>query len=281
MRDADEFLSLILASAGDGSRITQLCVRDHSDRSTPHVHVQAHVRDGAQEDSSSGWTMVEVTMDTLRAAARRCQQRCDSQPIRFHMHEDSPATQPVAEELLDCLWSCACVLSEDQAAALVTSDKGTCPVCLVDLAAGAECVCLPCDGAHILHHDCMRTWLQKASTCPMCRFELPTQAVLDRDGPALIDTLVNRSLASVDRLRQQAEEHAWLKQQATDSQLRAESTQRQLDELAEMVQCGICLEQPKQVAFQCGHRTCSCCSERLTHCHQCRASISMRIRCFD
>merc|ERR1719191_1593640 len=137
MRDANEFLNLILASAGEGSRITQLCVRDHSDRRTPHVHVQAHVRDGAQEHSSSEWTMLEVVMDDLRAAARRCQQLCNSEPIRFHMHED---TKPVAEELLDCLWSCACVLSEDEAAALAANDKGTCPVCLIDLESGAETV---------------------------------------------------------------------------------------------------------------------------------------------
>jgi len=46
-------------------------------------------------------------------------------------------------------------------------------------------------------------------------------------------------------------------------------------------QCSICLENKKEIVFQCGHQTCHSCSERIQHCHVCRSEIQQRIRLFD
>lgn len=48
-----------------------------------------------------------------------------------------------------------------------------CPVCREDFAVGDSAALLPC--AHAYHlESCLLPWLQKRSTCPMCRFQLPT-----------------------------------------------------------------------------------------------------------
>jgi len=45
--------------------------------------------------------------------------------------------------------------------------------------------------------------------------------------------------------------------------------------------CAICLDHPKQIAFQCGHQCCTMCSISLLLCHICRATIVQRIRLYD
>lgn len=44
--------------------------------------------------------------------------------------------------------------------------------------------------------------------------------------------------------------------------------------------CGICMERPKNLAFQCGHMCCVHCSEVLTICHMCRIKIEQKIKLF-
>jgi hypothetical protein len=50
-----------------------------------------------------------------------------------------------------------------------------CPVCTEDFVAGVEAVRLPCH--HHYHRECIKPWLQKRSTCPLCRFQLPTDTL--------------------------------------------------------------------------------------------------------
>lgn len=52
-------------------------------------------------------------------------------------------------------------------------------------------------------------------------------------------------------------------------------------QLDQQRQCSICLENKKEIVFQCGHQTCHSCSERIQHCHVCRIEIQQRIRLFD
>lgn len=47
-----------------------------------------------------------------------------------------------------------------------------CPVCLKQHAAGERVATLPC--RHAFHHACITPWLQKTSSWPVCRRELPT-----------------------------------------------------------------------------------------------------------
>ncbi|XP_059637738.1 uncharacterized protein LOC132279724 [Cornus florida] len=42
-----------------------------------------------------------------------------------------------------------------------------CSICLQRFLTGTEIATTPC--SHIFHHDCLRTWLPKNNSCPMCR----------------------------------------------------------------------------------------------------------------
>jgi len=44
--------------------------------------------------------------------------------------------------------------------------------------------------------------------------------------------------------------------------------------------CSICMENPRNVAFHCGHLCCENCAESLTQCHFCRENITQKIKLF-
>jgi len=44
--------------------------------------------------------------------------------------------------------------------------------------------------------------------------------------------------------------------------------------------CDICIENPKRIAFRCGHVTCEDCAPKLTDCPTCRKPITDRIKLF-
>ena len=52
--------------------------------------------------------------------------------------------------------------------------SNTCAFCLEPFAQGAQIIVFPCPGAHVAHATCTERWLSVASTCPTCRFALPT-----------------------------------------------------------------------------------------------------------
>ncbi|CAG9815848.1 unnamed protein product [Phaedon cochleariae] len=62
----------------------------------------------------------------------------------------------------------------------VTSDGLQCPVCLKEHAKGESAKKLPC--GHLYHSECIMPWLHKTNSCPLCRYELPTD---DEDYEAL------------------------------------------------------------------------------------------------
>jgi len=47
-----------------------------------------------------------------------------------------------------------------------------CSICKVEYTEGEESIVLPC--AHIFHDECIKKWLQMHNTCPVCRYEFPT-----------------------------------------------------------------------------------------------------------
>ncbi|XP_077510079.1 B-cell lymphoma 3 protein-like isoform X4 [Amblyomma americanum] len=55
---------------------------------------------------------------------------------------------------------------------------------------------------------------------------------------------------------------------------------KQLGWLDPILQCAICMERPRTVAFLCGHGTCRSCAASLEVCHLCRAAVTKKINLF-
>eukprot|EP00238_Polyblepharides_amylifera_P006467 CAMPEP_0196585410 /NCGR_PEP_ID=MMETSP1081-20130531/50520_1 /TAXON_ID=36882 /ORGANISM="Pyramimonas amylifera, Strain CCMP720" /LENGTH=395 /DNA_ID=CAMNT_0041906937 /DNA_START=63 /DNA_END=1250 /DNA_ORIENTATION=+ len=49
-----------------------------------------------------------------------------------------------------------------------------CAVCRDEFLLESKIQVLPCGGKHVLHPECLKPWLDQHNSCPICRFELPT-----------------------------------------------------------------------------------------------------------
>jgi len=68
--------------------------------------------------------------------------------------------------------TCSKFIEELEKQRVRSEDEGSCPICLKKFEVGEEKSSLPCK--HGFHMDCLLPWLQKTSSCPLCRAELPT-----------------------------------------------------------------------------------------------------------
>ncbi|XP_069699848.1 E3 ubiquitin-protein ligase RNF181-like [Periplaneta americana] len=75
----------------------------------------------------------------------------------------------VGQKLPPCA-SKECV--ENLAQKQVTSSGEKCPVCLKEHEVGETVKVLPCH--HAFHSTCILPWLERTNSCPLCRYELPT-----------------------------------------------------------------------------------------------------------
>lgn len=48
--------------------------------------------------------------------------------------------------------------------------SGDCPVCLEELRPGQPCCRTPC--LHVFHKACLRNWVQRSASCPVCKLDL-------------------------------------------------------------------------------------------------------------
>ena len=53
------------------------------------------------------------------------------------------------------------------------NEKPSCCICIADIGIGDLTLMLPC--GHLFHDPCVVGWLEKNNTCPVCRFELPSE----------------------------------------------------------------------------------------------------------
>jgi hypothetical protein len=51
----------------------------------------------------------------------------------------------------------------------IDSEATTCSICLVEFSVGLEAIRLPSPCSHVYHKDCILEWLDRSSTCPLCR----------------------------------------------------------------------------------------------------------------
>ncbi|GMH12493.1 hypothetical protein Nepgr_014334 [Nepenthes gracilis] len=87
------------------------------------------------------------------------QQLAENDPNR---HGTPPASKKAVEGLPNIK------ITED----LVKSDSIQCAVCMNEFELGLEVKQMPCK--HIFHRDCIMPWLELHNSCPICRYELPT-----------------------------------------------------------------------------------------------------------
>ncbi|WOL17183.1 E3 ubiquitin-protein ligase [Canna indica] len=86
---------------------------------------------------------------------------------QFAEHESSiKGNPPAAKSVIDSLPSV--LLTEED----VAKDNAVCAVCKDGILVEERVKRLPC--SHLYHKDCILPWLAVRNSCPLCRFELPT-----------------------------------------------------------------------------------------------------------
>lgn len=189
--NVEECLTLQLATSDGDARLMQVCLVDHSSYTPPHLHLQLLFSDR----SRSPWVGVNnATLLDLQMVLESL--RDQTGPLRLHIHEPTLSSNPASKVVVQALPRH--VLLDSEAALLYSDGAATCPICLNDYCSGDEIVCMPCLGLHKAHWGCMRRWLDGASTCPTCRFALPTKA---EDASAASSELMQRAEAEILRVR--------------------------------------------------------------------------------
>ncbi|XP_057525601.1 E3 ubiquitin-protein ligase RING1-like [Amaranthus tricolor] len=87
------------------------------------------------------------------------QQLAENDPNRY-------GTPPASKQAIDDLPDV--VISKN----LVNSESNSCAVCMNEFELALKVKQMPCK--HLYHSDCLVPWLQLHNSCPVCRFELPT-----------------------------------------------------------------------------------------------------------
>ena len=52
-----------------------------------------------------------------------------------------------------------------------------CPICYLKFEEKANIILLPCDEKHYFHSDCIKEWLKRNNSCPLCKKEITKEAL--------------------------------------------------------------------------------------------------------
>lgn len=185
MQVCQRLLQQQLQANSSGVRLLQVCVLDHSSEEyeQPHLHIKCHFSNGEQAPWES---IYNTNMLALREALHRLQ---PSLRVQVHVHADEPPEEEVPLGVSDAFFEALpkVVLAEQSAERLVADGTDACPFCLDNFAPGDELLLFPCPGCHKAHAECSQIWLQGATTCPTCRFALPTDLPTSRTLCSLLE----------------------------------------------------------------------------------------------
>ncbi|KAG2317552.1 hypothetical protein Bca4012_068450 [Brassica carinata] len=87
------------------------------------------------------------------------QQLAENDPNRY-------GTPPASKSAVDALPTVKVTLD------MLRSEMNQCAVCMDELEEGGDVKEMPCK--HVFHQGCLMPWLELHNSCPVCRYELPT-----------------------------------------------------------------------------------------------------------
>ncbi|CAA7036456.1 unnamed protein product [Microthlaspi erraticum] len=87
------------------------------------------------------------------------QQLAENDPNRY-------GTPPASKSAIDALPTVK--VTKD----MLKSEMNQCAVCMDEFEDGSDAKQMPCK--HVFHQDCLLPWLELHNSCPVCRYELPT-----------------------------------------------------------------------------------------------------------
>ena len=159
-------------SSASGSRSRTRPNFDGSDMFDPFVFLQNHLRDlqagGANvqfeinHPSEPGFRFPRNIGDYFLGPGfeQLIQQLAENDPNRYGT---PPASKSAVENL-------PTVTVNDE---LLNSELNQCAVCQDEFEKGSQVKEMPCK--HVYHDECLLPWLELHNSCPVCRYELPTE----------------------------------------------------------------------------------------------------------
>ncbi|XP_004642860.1 E3 ubiquitin-protein ligase RNF181 [Octodon degus] len=105
----------------------------------------------------------ETGFNMLLQLARSLSNMMDFQDLGLVVDWDHQLPPPAAKAVVENLPRT--VISSSQA-------DLKCPVCLLEFEEEETVIEMPCH--HLFHSNCILPWLSKTNSCPLCRYELPT-----------------------------------------------------------------------------------------------------------
>ena len=79
-------------------------------------------------------------------------------------HGNPPASKSAVDKLVKCK------ITEKKLREF--GFENSCPICKDEFIINEECLLMPCE--HHFHNNCLIPWLKQRNSCPVCRYELPT-----------------------------------------------------------------------------------------------------------